>query len=45
MGNRTRLPDLIAKWRTRAEADAARAEVLGVVERWNERLAVSVAHH
>jgi hypothetical protein len=39
MGNRTRLPDLLAKWRPQAEAEAARAEVRRVVERWNHELA------
>jgi hypothetical protein len=39
MGNRTRLPDMIAKRRTRAEAEAARAEAVAVIDRWNELLA------
>jgi hypothetical protein len=39
MGNRTRLPDMIATWRTRAEAEAARAEAQRVIERWNAALA------
>jgi hypothetical protein len=39
MGTRTRLPDLQAKWRTRAESEAARAEARRVVERWNQELA------
>jgi hypothetical protein len=39
MGNRTRLPDMTAKWRTQAEAEAARTEAQRVVTRWNEELA------
>src|SRR5579864_8510400 len=38
MGNRTRLPELLARWRTQGEAEAARAEALAVVERWNVAL-------
>jgi hypothetical protein len=39
MGTRTRHPDMLAKWSTRAEAEACRAEARRVVERWNEELA------
>ena len=39
MGTRTRLPDMLAKWRTRAESEAAVAEARRVVERWNQELA------
>jgi hypothetical protein len=39
MGTRTRHPDMLAKWRTNAEAEACRAEARRVVERWNEELA------
>ena len=39
MGNRTRLPKMLARWRTRGEAEATRAEALAVVERWNTALA------
>jgi len=38
MGNRTRLPDMLVKWRTRAEAAAARAEAERTVERWNRAI-------
>src|ERR1700730_2963826 len=38
MGNRTRLPDMLVKWRSRAEAAAARAEAERVVERWNRAI-------
>ena len=38
MGNRTRLPEMLARWRTRGEAEATRAEALAVVERWNAAL-------
>jgi hypothetical protein len=38
MGNRTRLPDMLVKWRTRAEAVAARAEAERTVERWNRAI-------
>jgi hypothetical protein len=39
MGTRTRLPDMLTTWRTRAEAEAAVAEARRVVERWNAALA------
>jgi hypothetical protein len=39
MGNRTRLPEMLARWRARGEAEAARADALAVVERWNAALA------
>jgi hypothetical protein len=39
MGNRTRIPDMHATWRARAEAKAAQAEAQRVVERWNAALA------
>jgi hypothetical protein len=39
MGTRTRLPDMIAKWRTHAESEAAVAEARRVVVRWNEEIA------
>jgi hypothetical protein len=39
MGIRTRLPDMIATWRSRAEANAARTEARRVVDRWNAELA------
>jgi hypothetical protein len=39
MGQRTRLPELLARWRTRDDAEAARVEALAVVERWNAALA------
>jgi hypothetical protein len=35
MGQRTRLPDMLTRWRTQAEAEAAVAEARRVVERWN----------
>jgi hypothetical protein len=38
MGNRTRLPDMLSKWQTRTEAEAARTEARRVVERWNQDL-------
>ena len=38
MGDRTRLPEMLARWRTRGEAEAARAEALAVIERWNAAL-------
>jgi hypothetical protein len=39
MGARTRHPEMLAKWRSRAEAEAAVAEARRVVERWNQELA------
>jgi hypothetical protein len=39
MGARTRHPEMLAKWRSRAEAEAAVAETRRVVERWNQELA------
>jgi hypothetical protein len=39
MGNRTRLPDMLSKWRMQAETEAARADAYRVVERWNQDLA------
>ena len=39
MGTRTRLPELLAKWRTRAQSEAAVAEARRVVVRWNEEIA------
>ena len=39
MGNRTRLPEMLTRWRARGEAEAARADALAVVERWNAALA------
>jgi hypothetical protein len=49
MGNRTRLPDMLVKWRSRAEAAAARAEAERVIERWNRAISMgrdvlAVAH-
>ena len=38
MGNRTRVPDMHATWRARAEAKGAQAEAQRVVERWNAAL-------
>jgi len=38
MGTRTRLPDMLTKWRMRAETEAAVAEARRVVERWNQEL-------
>jgi hypothetical protein len=39
MGTRTRLPDMIAKWRTHAESEAAVAEARRVLVRGNEEIA------
>jgi hypothetical protein len=39
MGNRTRLPDMLTRWRTQAEAEAAREAAVHVIERWNLALA------
>jgi hypothetical protein len=38
MGNRTRHPDMLATWRSRAEEAAARAEAEGTVERWQRAI-------
>jgi hypothetical protein len=35
MGNRTRIPDMQVRLRTRAEQKAAQEEALRVIERWN----------
>jgi hypothetical protein len=35
MGNRTRIPDMHATWRARAEAKGAQAEAQRVIERWD----------
>jgi hypothetical protein len=42
MGNRTRLPDMLAGWRTQAEAAATLGYAVRVVERWNLALAASI---
>jgi hypothetical protein len=39
MGVRTRRPDMLATWRTRAEAKVARERARRIVERWNAALA------
>jgi len=39
MGNRTRLPDMLATWRSRAEEAAARADAERVIERYNRAIA------
>jgi hypothetical protein len=38
MANRTRLADMRAKWRSRAEEAAARAEAERVVDCWNRHI-------
>jgi hypothetical protein len=38
MGVRTRRPDMLATWRTRAEEKAAREDARRVIERWNAAL-------
>ncbi len=39
MGVRTRRPDMLATWRSRAKENAARDEARRIVERWNAALA------
>ncbi len=38
MGIRTRRPEMLATWRSRAEEKAAREEARRIVERWNRAL-------